>query len=71
MQILEQTHKNLEQLGTKVCLQKKENELLLAKKKIQNPDEEMQNQDGDEFEEGQIDAYGNKIENQEDMDERI
>ena len=70
MQILEQTHKYLQQLGTKVVLQKNENALLTKKAKPQKT--EALNQSGDQDHDGednpeaeelevqQIDAYGNK-----------
>lgn len=54
MQILEQTHKYLEQLGSKVCLQK--NESLIKKHKPAEDENE------DELEAFKIDAFGNRRE---------
>jgi SWI/SNF-related matrix-associated actin-dependent regulator of chromatin subfamily A protein 2/4 len=65
MQILEQTHKYLQQLGTKVVLQKNENASLTKKAKnteaIQDEEPEIEdNPEGEELEVQQVDAYGNK-----------
>lgn len=64
MQILEQTHKYLQQLGTKVVLQKNENATLTKKTKSSDKihdDQEMEdNPEAEEVEVQQVDAYGNK-----------
>jgi hypothetical protein len=64
MQILEQTHKYLQQLGTKVVLQKNENATLTKKAKsaetIQDDPEMEDNPEGEELEVQHVDAYGNK-----------
>ncbi len=64
MQILEQTHKYLQQLGTKLVLQKNENATLTKKAKSSdtiNGDQEMEdNPEAEEIEVQQVDAYGNK-----------
>ena len=55
MQILEQTHKYLQNIGSKVFLQKNENNLL-DKKTEEDPEKAVQ---------GDFDAFGNKITNNE------
>lgn len=66
MQILEQTHKYLQQLGTKVVLQKNQNAKLTKKTKnadtIQDDDPDSDNPEGneEEIEVQQVDAYGNR-----------
>ena len=68
MQILEQTHKYLQQLGTKVVIQKKENENIMKKAKAsrglvgaKDEDSDVQGSDGEELEVDQVDAFGNKV----------
>ncbi len=68
MQILEQTHKYLQQLGTKVVIQKKENENIMKKAKAsrglvgaKDENSDVQGSDGEELEVDQVDAFGNKV----------
>ena len=67
MDILNKTHKFLEQLGSKVLLQKNESKKKGIKQPNQGGDgegneDEPNEEDCEEFQHGEIDAYGNKRE---------
>lgn len=65
MQILEQTHKYLEQLGSKVCLQKNEKVLQIKKTKTAAQPGNDEEANEDEMEAFKIDAFGNRREDSE------
>ena len=68
MQILEQTHKYLEQLGSKVCLQKNEKVLQIKKHKVTALAEELEAAaENEEVEAFKIDAFGNRRESEEEI----
>ena len=76
MQILEQTHKYLEQLGTKVFLQKNEHKMKMKMQAMRQDNKQGTGEDGEEdqfkpdedaeeFQGGELDAFGNKREEDE------